>query len=53
MCDAYRIRFNGMLLPEVFFRYEHAKRHLAYLRENSCAGFGEIVDINPETGLPY
>lgn len=49
-CEAWKVEFNGCLLPEVFFSYDAAKAYLRNLEENSCAGYGRVVIYYTETG---
>ena len=49
-CSAWKIIFNGCLLPEIYFSYDTAKEQLRKLEETNCASFGRIVWYDNETG---
>lgn len=49
-CSAWKIIFNGCLLPEIYFSYDAAKAQLRKLEETTCAGFGRIVWYDDQTG---
>ena len=48
--SAWRIIFNGCVLPEIYYSYDIAKEELAALEESSCGGFGRVVTYDDQTG---
>ena len=49
-CTMYRILFNGVLLPDIYFTWDDASRAYDSLKESSCAGSGRIVLWDDQTG---
>lgn len=48
--SAWKIIFNGNVLPEIYYSYDIAKEQLRSLEESSCGGFGRIVTYYDDTG---
>ena len=48
--SAWKIIFNGNVLPEIYYSYEAAKSMLRNMEESSCGGFGRIVIYYDDTG---
>lgn len=48
-CTAWKIIFNGCILPEIYYSYDIAKERLGKMEENSCGGFGRVVLYDDET----
>ncbi len=49
-CSAWKIIFNGCVLPEIYFSYDAAKAQLHKLEESNCASYGRVVSYDNETG---
>jgi len=48
-CTMYKIIFNGVLLPDIYFTYSEADAACQAMKENSCAGFGRVVTYDDMT----
>lgn len=46
----YKIIFNGVLLPDIYFCYDDAKQAFKAMQARSCAGQGRIVLYDDQTG---
>ena len=46
----YKIEFDGVLLPEIYFGYRAAEAALQRLKESTVAGFGSIRQYDEKTG---
>lgn len=47
-CTCYRIIFNGVMMPDIYFTYADAKAAYYALKDRSCAGYGRIVAWDDE-----
>ena len=39
----FKLEVNGMLLPEIYFDYEHAKKALQNICDNNVATGGRVI----------
>ena len=46
----YKIEFNGVILPDIYFSYDEANAVYKSLRERSCAGYGRVLLYDDQTG---
>lgn len=49
-CTMYKIVFNGVVLPDIYFSYDAANAAYKSMKESSCAGNGRVVLFDDETG---
>jgi len=49
-CTMFKIVFNNVVLPDIYFSYNEAQAQLKSLEESSCAGYGRVVFYDDQTG---
>lgn len=49
-CTMYKIVFNGVVLPDIYFSWDAANAAYKAMKESSCAGFGRVVSYDDQTG---
>jgi hypothetical protein len=45
-CTHFKLEVNGMILPEIYFDYEQAKKALNNIIENNVACMGRVITLN-------